>query len=301
MNKSQKDKLLELKQKKAKAQVNAHKEILDSNASIKEAIVALHEAINAQEPYNDSKLVDQLKELKESQTFTKDIERLEQALKNSSNKDKLDEVIKAVGNINNNDVVIAVNNLIERLDDNTAEQDEEAFRPVRRVIKMGQRLIFDDNPTGNSGGGGGGGIQSSLIRDGAEGRAIAVVNPDGSNIGGGGSGGNVTVDNFPAEYPLSASQVTTLTPQTDALTDAELRANPLDVNIETTNYTTRIETDSVNSNLTYIGNAVIGTAESASSWQIKRLDSTNGLIKLWANGSDDFNVEWDNRESEVYA
>lgn len=69
----------------------------------------------------------------------------------------------------------------------------------------------------------------------------------------------------------------------------------------TTNYTTRIETDSVNSNLTYIGNAVIGTAESASSWQIKRLDSTNGLIKLWANGSDDFNVKWDDRESEVYA
>ena len=69
----------------------------------------------------------------------------------------------------------------------------------------------------------------------------------------------------------------------------------------TTNYTTRIETDSVNSNLTYIGNAVIGTAESASSWQIKRLDSTTGLIKLWANGSDDFNVEWDNRESETYA
>lgn len=69
----------------------------------------------------------------------------------------------------------------------------------------------------------------------------------------------------------------------------------------TPNYTTRIEEDSVNPNLTYIGNAVIGTAESSSSWQIKRLDSTTGLIKLWANGSDDFNVEWDNRESETYA
>ncbi len=68
----------------------------------------------------------------------------------------------------------------------------------------------------------------------------------------------------------------------------------------TPNYTTRIEEDSVNPNLTYIGNAVIGTLESASSWQIKRLDSTTGLIKLWANGSDDFNVEWDNRESETY-
>jgi len=69
----------------------------------------------------------------------------------------------------------------------------------------------------------------------------------------------------------------------------------------TTNYTTRIAEDSVNSNYTYIGNAVIGTAESASSWQIKRLDSTTGLIKLWANGRDDFNVEWDNREGLTYA
>lgn len=34
---------------------------------------------------------------------------------------------------------------------------------------------------------------------------------------------DVTVSNFPAEYPLPAAQVSTLTPQTDALTEAQLR------------------------------------------------------------------------------
>lgn len=41
--------------------------------------------------------------------------------------------------------------------------------------------------------------------------------------------GNVSVTNHPSEYPLPAAQVTTLTPQTDALTNTELRAS--DVNV----------------------------------------------------------------------
>lgn len=40
---------------------------------------------------------------------------------------------------------------------------------------------------------------------------------------------DVTVSNFPAEYPLPAAQVSALTPQTDGLTDAELRAAPVAV------------------------------------------------------------------------
>lgn len=69
----------------------------------------------------------------------------------------------------------------------------------------------------------------------------------------------------------------------------------------TTNYTTRIEEDSVNSNYTYIGNAVIGSAEASAVWQIKRLDATTGLIKLWSGGTDDFDKVWNNRESGSYS
>lgn len=40
---------------------------------------------------------------------------------------------------------------------------------------------------------------------------------------------NVQVSNFPSEYPLPLAQVTELTPQKNALTDAELRASPVEV------------------------------------------------------------------------
>lgn len=58
-----------------------------------------------------------------------------------------------------------------------------------------------------------------------------------------------------------------------------------------------IRTNSGNSNLDYIGKADIGTATSANSWQIQRLDSTTNLDILWADGDAKYNNIWDNRES----
>lgn len=63
------------------------------------------------------------------------------------------------------------------------------------------------------------------------------------------------------------------------------------------NYTTRIVTVG---SLTYIGNAAIGSATSVAVWQIKRL-ATPGLTKLWADGNDNFDNVWDNRESLSYS
>lgn len=65
----------------------------------------------------------------------------------------------------------------------------------------------------------------------------------------------------------------------------------------TTNKTTRIETVGTR---TYIGNAAIGSAESASVWQIKVLD-TPGLTKLWADGNDNFDNVWDDRATVTYS
>lgn len=329
-------KLAELRKKKADSKANAHKELLDSNASIKEAVLSLGEKLN-DTPFDDSKIVEQLVSLKESVTFTEDIKRLESALAKYHEEplkvENFSELIEKVGEIHNADVISAINGLSLTLAAQTSSQEAKDYTPVRRVRKVGDRFIFDDAPmsvsvSGGGGGGGGSSVQASLIRTGDDGQAIAIVNPDGTPIAGGGSGGgdataakqdeqtavleeirdgqlpdghNVTVDNQPTEFPLPASQVTTLTPQTDALTDAELRATPLDVNLDTTNYTTRIEEDSGNPDITYIGNAAIGSSEGDSVWQIKRLDSSTGLIKLWADGNDDFDNEWDNRESLSYS
>ncbi len=62
-----------------------------------------------------------------------------------------------------------------------------------------------------------------------------------------------------------------------------------------------VQTDSVDSNIQYIGKAAIGSATSAAVWQIARIDSTTGQIMTWAGGSDSFTNIFDNRESLSYS
>lgn len=66
----------------------------------------------------------------------------------------------------------------------------------------------------------------------------------------------------------------------------------------TTNKTTRIATVG---SITYIGNAAMGADAAAAVWQIKRLDATSGLIKLWADGNDNFDNVWNDRASLSYS
>jgi len=58
--------------------------------------------------------------------------------------------------------------------------------------------------------------------------------------------------------------------------------------------------DTTTSNMIYIGEAQPGTATSAASWRIKRLDLTSGLIIQWA-GSGAFSQIWDNRAALTYS
>lgn len=67
------------------------------------------------------------------------------------------------------------------------------------------------------------------------------------------------------------------------------------------NYTTRIAENSGDANITYIGNALIGSSEASAVWQIKRLDATTGLTKLWRDGDDLFNNAWSTREAGSYS
>jgi hypothetical protein len=57
--------------------------------------------------------------------------------------------------------------------------------------------------------------------------------------------------------------------------------------------------------LTYVGQAETGTATSAASWRIYLVDETGSgdeeLIKLYADGSTDFDQVWDDRTSLTYS
>lgn len=50
----------------------------------------------------------------------------------------------------------------------------------------------------------------------------------------------------------------------------------------------------------YVGEAAIGTATSAASWRIKKVDNTSGIVLQWA-GTGLFDQVWDNRASLSYS
>jgi len=64
-------------------------------------------------------------------------------------------------------------------------------------------------------------------------------------------------------------------------------------------YGTRI--DEATSTVTYIGKAVPGTATSAASWQIQKMDTTTGTVITWADGNGSSDNIWDNRTSLTYS
>lgn len=64
-------------------------------------------------------------------------------------------------------------------------------------------------------------------------------------------------------------------------------------------YATRI--DEASATVTYIGSAVPGTAASAASWQIKKIDSSSGTIINFADGTSNFTKVWNDRASYTYS
>lgn len=60
--------------------------------------------------------------------------------------------------------------------------------------------------------------------------------------------------------------------------------------------------DEASATVTYVGIAQIGTATSASSWQVKRISVSGNVTTItWADGDDEFDNIWDNRASLSYS
>lgn len=67
----------------------------------------------------------------------------------------------------------------------------------------------------------------------------------------------------------------------------------------TTQYALRL--DDAGSGVTYVGEAVVGTATSAASWRIKRITEASGDLTIeWADSDSNFDNVWDNRASLTY-
>jgi len=182
-----KAKLLELRKKKLDNKAKNQQEILDSNASIVQAIQNLHKVINDTAEYNQSELVKQIGQLRASESHQPLIDKLDELLLNTDNNvevTNLESLIEAVDKIklDNNEVVLAINNVVTEIENNKQSQEPEDYIPVRSVRKVGNILVFDDSPNQSivNGGGGGSSFPLRLIR----GDSLSVVNPDGTYIGG---------------------------------------------------------------------------------------------------------------------
>ncbi len=165
-------KLADIRKKQAAAKAKKHQEILDANASVKDAVLKLSESINGNGSFDAKLFTEQMDALRNSLTFGEEIKALDTALGELSSKiltvENLQNAFDKVGAQNNKAVTEAVQALVDKLDNQSVDKKPEDFQPVRRVIEFGNRLIFDDKPTpGQSIGGGGGGssIPTRLIQN----------------------------------------------------------------------------------------------------------------------------------------
>jgi hypothetical protein len=62
-----------------------------------------------------------------------------------------------------------------------------------------------------------------------------------------------------------------------------------------------LRVDEVSSNLIYVGSAVIGSLEASPVWKIFRVDVSGGAVSIkYANGSNSYDVSWDDRGTVSY-
>jgi hypothetical protein len=58
--------------------------------------------------------------------------------------------------------------------------------------------------------------------------------------------------------------------------------------------------EQVSPTLAYVGEAEPGAATEAAVWRVKRLDTSAGVILLYADGTAEFDKAWDSRASYSY-
>ena len=94
----------------------------------------------------------------------------------------------------------------------------------------------------------------------------------------------------------SAKKVT----QVDSSGNPISPTNPLPVQLDG-DFLINVQVDSGDSNIEYVGSAPIGSATSAAVWKIKKINYTTGTIILYADGNENFDNIFDNREALSYS
>lgn len=204
MDKDKRAKLAQLRQdkadKKTALELQRHTELLN-------AVNSLHSLIKHETQSGIESTDKLIAKLSEFNVFKNEVNKVYTAIQSIPTVDSvsitnLSELIDAQQDFDTTDVVDAIQELVKVVENNSeravkiTNQSVMDYIPTRRVRKIGDRLVFDDDPmkvevvtAGGGGGGSSSSVQQALIRDTDDGKAIAIVNPDGSAIGSGGGGG----------------------------------------------------------------------------------------------------------------
>lgn len=62
-----------------------------------------------------------------------------------------------------------------------------------------------------------------------------------------------------------------------------------------------LQLDEASATVMYVGEAVAGSSASAAVWRIKKVDTTTGVVVLWADGDTGFDNVWADRATLSYA
>jgi hypothetical protein len=86
----------------------------------------------------------------------------------------------------------------------------------------------------------------------------------------------------------------------DGSTNRAIRTDALGRTVTvSTNYALRLD-DTSTPNVTYVGQAAIGSGTGSAVWQIKKIDETTGMTITWVDSNDSFDNIWDNRTGLTY-
>ena len=86
----------------------------------------------------------------------------------------------------------------------------------------------------------------------------------------------------------------------NSLQKVKIAAN-LDGSLSSSTEAVQLQENSGDSNIEYVGLAAIGSATSAAVWQVQKIDCNTGTVVTWADGDNNYNNIYDNRESLSYS
>lgn len=146
-----------------------HRQSIETNDSLKTSINNLYELINGQEPLDLEKLGGQIEQLNQVIDIRDQVNEIKEAIKLIKPEVHMDavdltpitEAIKQnkPANPDFSELQKAIIQIQQRVEEEPVSdsQDPEDYKPFRRVIKVGNKLVFDDTAgSGGSRGGGGG-------------------------------------------------------------------------------------------------------------------------------------------------